>query len=531
MGSLRRIRSVLLITALVATAVGTAAIVYASPDSVPAPAPSPAPTPTPASVSESALTLSPEPVPETTPVLTPRPAPEFTLVVAAHDSPDAGTADFTADGIDDQVEIQAAIDALEAREGGKVLLLEGNYYLSSEGDYAVTLVGNLTLEGQGNVRLQLVGDPAKGMFATKDWVWNPPFVKIDNVTLRNLTIDVGSPQGFLREWPEGVFWQDFFVMAGSVNNLRLENSTFIQHNPESVVARLFLWQSDHVRIINDTFEGVVIWVFSHTRAADPASITGGDTLIQGNVFINTSRNMAIGGNMNGLTVTDNEFFNCGGTAIDVGISPGAVVERNRIYGAKGVGIYSEGGHDVTIRDNIIDGIAADSRGGWNGFGIATIDNLHMRLGGNVLIEDNFITNSGNGIGSMGVPDVTIRNNDISGIGRHGILLGYMAEGGLNYKGTPSYADNGEVLNNRIVDFGRDYEWGRGVMLTNVQYTEVIGNFIDGRDNPGAVEGVGEYHDSYPDVPDKRPDGNNIESNTVTGVARGIVVLGQNTVVQ
>ncbi|MEE8471243.1 MAG: hypothetical protein V3S51_07935, partial [Dehalococcoidia bacterium] len=272
MGKLKRIRAILLIAALAVVATGTAAIVYASPAS----------SPNAATALASALTPLPEPAttPQPTPAPTPTPVATPTLVVAAHDSPNAEVADFVADGVDDQVEIQAAIDALESLGGGKLLLLDGNYYLSSEGDYSLTLVSDLTLEGQGDVRLLLVGEPAKGMFVTKGWRWNPPFVKVNNITFRNLTIDVGSPHGFLREWPDDVFWQDFFVLAGSVNNLVVENSTFIQHNPESVVARLFLWQSDHVRIVNDTFEGVVLWVSSHTDAADPSSITGGDTLIQ-----------------------------------------------------------------------------------------------------------------------------------------------------------------------------------------------------------------------------------------------------------
>jgi len=55
-----------------------------------------------------------------------------TLVVAANDSStkSKAQADYICDGVDDQVEIQAAIDALPA-QGGKVLLLEGTYLTKS----------------------------------------------------------------------------------------------------------------------------------------------------------------------------------------------------------------------------------------------------------------------------------------------------------------------------------------------------------------------------------------------------------------
>ena len=57
-----------------------------------------------------------------------------TFVVAAlNSSPQSkAQADFVADGIDDQVEIQAAIDALPA-VGGKVLLKEGTFHMAHTG--------------------------------------------------------------------------------------------------------------------------------------------------------------------------------------------------------------------------------------------------------------------------------------------------------------------------------------------------------------------------------------------------------------
>ena len=56
-----------------------------------------------------------------------------TYIVAASDSRNKDLADFVADGTNDEVEIQAAIDALPAT-GGVVYLLEGTFY-DDEAEY------------------------------------------------------------------------------------------------------------------------------------------------------------------------------------------------------------------------------------------------------------------------------------------------------------------------------------------------------------------------------------------------------------
>lgn len=77
--------------------------------------------------------------------------PYATFVVAASDStaPDAANADYVCDGTADEVEIQAAIDALDpdfVGAGGKVLLLEGTYVLTDE---ILISTRHTTLEGMG----------------------------------------------------------------------------------------------------------------------------------------------------------------------------------------------------------------------------------------------------------------------------------------------------------------------------------------------------------------------------------------------
>jgi hypothetical protein len=88
-----------------------------------------------------------------------------------------------------------------------------------------------------------------------------------------------------------------------------------------------------------------------------------------------------------------------------------------------------------------------------------------------------------------------------------------------------------VLNNTVVDFGKDYSWARGVMLSNVKYCDVSGNYIDGGDIDGAIQGVGEYYYAHPDILDNRPDYNTIRNNTIVGVSTPVEVIGPNSVFQ
>ncbi|WP_221056373.1 C10 family peptidase [Methanoculleus chikugoensis] len=94
---------------------------------------------------------------------------EPTIIVAASDSSAASKAgaDYICDGIDDQYEIQAAIDALPAR-GGTVQLTEGTFKCSGNilpGSYT-------TLSGQGDERTTLI-------FTNNGLIW----LKNDSIAL------------------------------------------------------------------------------------------------------------------------------------------------------------------------------------------------------------------------------------------------------------------------------------------------------------------------------------------------------------
>lgn len=68
-----------------------------------------------------------------------------TIVVAASDSLNKAAANYVCDGVADNVEIQAAIDALPVG-GGKVVLLEGTYVFAAT---VTRAIDNITIQGQG----------------------------------------------------------------------------------------------------------------------------------------------------------------------------------------------------------------------------------------------------------------------------------------------------------------------------------------------------------------------------------------------
>lgn len=82
--------------------------------------------------------------------------PYATFVIAASDSTaeDKANADYVCDGTADQVQINAAIDALpnsagSGQDGGKVLLLEGTYNVSAPIKGSLSLHNGIHLQGMG----------------------------------------------------------------------------------------------------------------------------------------------------------------------------------------------------------------------------------------------------------------------------------------------------------------------------------------------------------------------------------------------
>lgn len=113
-----------------------------------------------------------------------------TLVVAAVNASatSKAAADYVCDGVDDQVELNAARTALQAIGGGKLVLTEGTFTLSN----TLKLCSNLLIEGQGQATVLKVSVPQTfnwGMLTTSDSVDPNP----KNITIRDLAFDGSRP--------------------------------------------------------------------------------------------------------------------------------------------------------------------------------------------------------------------------------------------------------------------------------------------------------------------------------------------------
>ncbi len=106
------------------------------------------------------------------------------IVVASATSERTAYVDYVCDGIDDQKEIQSAIDSLPQGPpiyGGTVTLTEGTYFISAP----ITLRDGVTIQGQGihSTKLQLADFANCNVFE-----WSPPTTE-NFVSLRDMRIN------------------------------------------------------------------------------------------------------------------------------------------------------------------------------------------------------------------------------------------------------------------------------------------------------------------------------------------------------
>ncbi|NVM21686.1 MAG: right-handed parallel beta-helix repeat-containing protein [Desulfobacterales bacterium] len=163
-----------------------------------------------------------------------------TLVIAASNSLSKSGADYVCDGVDDQEEINAAIDALPS--GGKVLLLEGTYSLSS---YLRIKKNDITLEGMGPASILKIADGA---------VSNPLIIgegttEYSDITVRDLAFDGNR---------ENATGTGYSILYYKVRRLTIEDCYF--HDTRGVGISFASigadYQSHDVKILNNTFKNI-----------------------------------------------------------------------------------------------------------------------------------------------------------------------------------------------------------------------------------------------------------------------------------
>jgi len=394
-----------------------------------------------------------------------------TFVVAASDSLHLGLADYVCDGVDDQVEIQAAIDALPS-DGGKVVLLNGTYFLSGsitapQGSYNISIVGN--------------GDNTVLKATTTDDVFSfigdaPPNI-YSGCDISDLVIDGdnNAPNGIhVKSWQSGTI-SHIKVFDCTSNAINLESDDYIVGN-------------HHSRILNCRFIGnLILGSDSNDVIVDNILIKNGGMEVGGK-YCKISNIIVIHPIAEGIKVTGG-YNNLTACEVEYVTDPAGILlygGHNVVTGA--VFRYQDSETSYCIKSigskNTIDGANIDGNNG-NGGGIeitsqTTVTNsIIMDMGGdgihvysgsgayrNVVISGNYISNAMRGIYGR-LRDSLIIGNTIEQNQYPGILV-------------VKDSKNVSIIGNALYGDGLQLVWWPEIYITDTANGIIVANnVIDG----------------------------------------------------
>lgn len=321
-----------------------------------------------------------------------------TIIVAASDSLHPERADYHCNGIADDEDIQAAIDALPP-SGGKVLLLEGNYDITA----TIEIGNNTTLTGVGSgTVLRLANAVTATMITNKDATPESRSATENlNITLCDMYIDGNKDN-------QGAGLDSLWCVGFStVQNLRIENITVVDGWTTSirtefctyvVVANNRVHNSgdDNIAINEETFYASV---YGNTISdagqgaktyGSPCGIEVQDGTYNVSVYGNEIYNSLADGiqvsthptksachdvSIVGNTIRTGDRHGIAVTGIIGELLHDVIVDGNTVYDTER-GIYLDHTYNITISSNSID--AADEDG------IYTYESTNCTLNGNVI---------------------------------------------------------------------------------------------------------------------------------------------------
>ena len=414
-----------------------------------------------------------------------------TLVVAASDSLHKERADYVCPGVDDQVVIQAAIDALSSGSG-KVVLLDGIYTVSG-----ISVPDNVTLQGQGfSTKLYLVDGGTGPVITNSDHSGGNTGIIIKDlfvdgnaanavtysrgIEFRNVNKSIitrcWGQKG--KEGPDSAQRGVGIYVAAESTDVKVSECFATQNGHEGIGIRN---GCKRISIIGcsswgNTVEGFQI--ASETVAVDSCT----DILVMGNVAQSPASYAAItvhpgpadsykrinivnniiydsGGGVNiydddvcrivNLIVSGNTIFNIGthGRGIETRASDRVIISNNQIIDAQ-IGAIKTLGDNININNNIIKNSGAYGISVWGEY---------STISGNVLTGGA----SGGIFTAVGCSYVLINGNVISS----NIGTGMFLEG-----------DHLWLSNNQIIDNNTDNGLHGGITV-DASYSTIIGNKI------------------------------------------------------
>lgn len=286
-------------------------------------------------------------------------ATPVTYVICASDSNNTGRCDYVADGTADNVEIQEAIDDLPS-DGGRVVLLEGNYYIATP----VDLRSNLEISGMKGTKLHLTvrtnffrwDENALGVHQTDPYTTIP----LSDIYIHDMELD-GSKSDFSSPSASD-------ADAGKASAIKIFNSSRLHF------ARLY---------IHDMEASYAILLKGRVYPGFDSGAT--DVFVHDSIFVD----IGDADQNNGAVYSDYD---------------NTVIQSNIADTIKGNGFNIDVAQEGVIRDNIIKNIITT----FEGYPIVTGYNAK-----NIIIAGNTITNSSRGIANnIGVVGGSASDNHI-----------------------------------------------------------------------------------------------------------------------
>ncbi len=407
-----------------------------------------------------------------------------TKIVAASNSSQAvkDSADYVADGTDDQVQINAA---LTAAAGGTVYLAEGTYttHRTDNGDATIFVPNNTILAGAGNATLIQLGD----IDVDDNVIENSDTTTGAGITIRDIRID-----GQRSLNTTGTQYAIYIDGLGSSSSRRGGYFTNLSVNN---------FRSTGFRF-NNSWNNIITNNTTYNNAGSGIYIgsTNGSIISNNTSTANTIAGISINSSSTGNTITGNILRGNIGYGIYLASSGENAISGNTID-ANDVGVYStlSNGNSITANKFSGNGGATRNRA------IELNDSDYANITANIIIDGSCTTNCvainilDAGSSNTYIADNTIRSN-----------------GGAAYPATINDAGTGTIYGNQTITANQILQSSSGLIKANTS-VELTGDI-----DPVAsttVTGTGTYFLSELQVGDRI---------TVTGETRTVTAIASDT---
>lgn len=261
--------------------------------------------------------------------------------------------DYLCDGVDDQVEINAAIQALPSN-GGEIKILDGSYFIT---DKIFCSKNNVHIVGSGSSTVLTRNSDAVG-----DYVYEKTLLLLGGRynSVSNITIDA-KKQSF-----KGGFELLVYGTYNIVTNTRVKNTTlngiYMSSGDSNVISNNVVENCDNVGIdisINDTTENIITENVVVDSGHTGISVSGHNSVVSGNIIVNSKNYGLYLSYADNIVANGNVILNSGSTQINTlnlnksNISNNSCMWDSIPDGAKSIYLYAN--PDYTTNDNIVVG--------------------------------------------------------------------------------------------------------------------------------------------------------------------------------